>query len=330
MSKNLGLWRMNDVFTNWIDQNYKAIIDTDLTYYTPEVFEDPLNIVLSEFLKLNQEIIYTAPGTNQLIHSILNWKKWRKVFIISPEYGLYEKVAEQAFNIENIVIIEATGIQEFIKEISAVESTEEDILCFSSPRWYTGEKFQKSDIEEILSKYKGTVLIDEAYADYSYNTNENLLLAELNERVILLRGFSKGWFVQGLRVGYAITNKFDESFRTGCIVPHSVSSPTSRFIELLIRDKRIMRVFELLRGNIIKTREFLYNELKDIECVTVFNSEANFLTVLIEDSELKKKLMNFRNVVDIHKGEKEGIKIWITNMNDAKEYIELIKKKYKR
>lgn len=328
MKKDLGLWRMNDVFTEWISKNHNNIIDTDLTYYTTKVYEDPLNIALAEFLNLDQHSIFTAAGINQLIHSILNWSNWRKVFIMHPEYGLYEKVAEQAFKKDNIVVINTTIIEDFISKISQVESTEDDILCFSSPRWYNGERFSKNNIEEILKRFKGTVLIDEAYVDFSYNKDQNLELAKTNDRVILMRSFSKGWFVQGLRVGYAITNRFDEKFRGGCIVPHPVSAPASRFIELLVRDEKIMKLFEAIRENIIRTREFLYNKLKEINGVHAFKSESNFLTVLIDNPMLKNNLLKFRYINDIQKGEQDGVKIWITSIEDAKEYVKVIVEKY--
>lgn len=325
MNENSGFWRVNDILVDWVDQNYKTIIDTDLTYYTPNVYEDPLNVAIADFLNVDKEILYTGPGTNQLIHSILNYRKWRKVFIISPEYGLYESVARQAFNEDDILIIKATTINEFIEQINELESNENDLLCFSSPRWYTGERLNKVEIDRILQIYKGTILIDEAYVDYSYHGNENLELAKNNERVILLRGFSKGWFVQGLRVGYAVTKKFDEGFRMGCIVPHSVASPSSRFIEQLLKDNEMMARFEKMRLNLIAAREYLYNNLKDIKGVTVFKSEANFFTILIEDLCLKNELLKISNIVDIHKGEKQGVKIWITNKRDAVKIVDIIR-----
>jgi len=152
-----------------------------------------------------------------------------------------------------------------------------DDLCslffLTNPNAPTSMLFAKSDVEGFCAGFKGVVLIDEAYVDFS---SENCMdLALKYENVLVMRTFSKSYSLAALRVGY--------------IVGHS------QLIEALIKIKdsynldgvaqalalAALNDVDYMRANaerIIATRESLAAELRDAGFM-VCPSESNFLWV---------------------------------------------------
>ena len=93
------------------------------------------------------------------------------------------------------------------------ETEKNDILCVSSPNWYSGERITYKEVVDLLERFHGVIVLDEAYVDYADSAELMLPLVEKNERLILLRSYSKGWFVSGLRVGFMISKKYGTVFR---------------------------------------------------------------------------------------------------------------------
>lgn len=100
--------------------------------------------------------------------------------------------------------------------------TPEDLEPFVTPRTKalligypnnpTGAVLSKSDMEALArfaEKHDLIVMSDEIYGDLTYGDEEHICFAALpgmQERTILLNGFSKAYAMTGWRVGYAMSN----------------------------------------------------------------------------------------------------------------------------
>jgi histidinol-phosphate aminotransferase len=79
------------------------------------------------------------------------------------------------------------------------------LIYLCTPNNPTGISLSRTFIEDLLAKFDGFVVIDEAYAEF--NDDNFLPTLENNERVIVLRTFSKLHALAGLRIGYAIASR---------------------------------------------------------------------------------------------------------------------------
>jgi histidinol-phosphate aminotransferase len=75
-------------------------------------------------------------------------------------------------------------------------------IFLANPNAPSGTVVAPADIEDLLKRFSGLVLVDEAYADFA---EDNCLgLVKKYENLLLVRTLSKGYSLAGLRFGYGI------------------------------------------------------------------------------------------------------------------------------
>ena len=81
------------------------------------------------------------------------------------------------------------------------------LFRWTNPNAPTGEFAEPKTIAAFARKFKGVVLVDEAYADFARGNCMSLATAPRNRNVIVMRTFSKSYSLAGLRVGYCVGPK---------------------------------------------------------------------------------------------------------------------------
>ena len=235
-------------------------------------------------------------------------------FLPEIEFSLYKKTAH-VYN-KKIIYIKNKTLEDFITNLKKEKSNETDLLCFSSPRWFDGGMFNKKQIIEILNIFKGTIVVDEAYIDYSYDSRGLLDLCLKNERIILLRSFSKKFLASGFRVGYMITKKEINGFRDTIIPPHSISSYSENFFVKLLSDTNLLKSFKETQEYIRANRDLMIKELNKLGNIEILPSEANFITLIFKNNIDMNKVYNCLSDLSGIQKFNDGIpfiKIWINN-----------------
>ena len=74
-----------------------------------------------------------------------------------------------------------------------------------NPNSPTGTWFARAQVESVLDRSAGVVVLDEAYVDFAPESRLDLLL-EGRENLVILRTLSKSYALAGLRVGYALAS----------------------------------------------------------------------------------------------------------------------------
>lgn len=118
-----------------------------------------------------------------------------------PSYSLY------------YVMSEANGIKydkvplkdDFSIDFAPYLKKKYDLVIIANPNNPTGNGFNLNEIELFLSKFKGLLVIDEAYVDFYGETSIDLV--RKYDNLIITRSFSKSYSLAGLRIGVAIANK---------------------------------------------------------------------------------------------------------------------------
>jgi histidinol-phosphate aminotransferase len=102
----------------------------------------------------------------------------------------------------------ATRVIEFDRSmrlpVEAIVSSGAQAFFLTSPNAPTGVGFANSDIEAILARFPGVLVVDEAYAAFA-RENAVPLLAR-NPRLVVTRTLSKSHALAGIRVGYALAH----------------------------------------------------------------------------------------------------------------------------
>lgn len=147
-----------------------------------------LYTINSVFSKPGASVLGIAPQFAEYVSNVrLNGIKYNYVCLKSEEnYGFNE--------------------QRFISEIRADTS----MIYLDSPNNPTGQVIPAESIERILNtarKHGAYVVVDEAYGDFIPREESAIRLIEGHDNLIVIRTFSKGFGLAGMRVGYAVAPK---------------------------------------------------------------------------------------------------------------------------
>ncbi len=146
-----------------------------------------------------------------------------------------------------------------------------DIVFLAYPNNPTGNCFSRRRMEEVLDAAKGLVVVDEAYGPFSGKT----FLPEVKRRenLVILRTFSKVGFA-AIRLGVLIGSPALLGELNKVRLPYNLNALTQAMgARLLEHGEELDRQVRA----IVKGREELFRELKKMEGVRPFPSDANFI-----------------------------------------------------
>ena len=188
------------------------------TFYTSNSGLKELKIEIANYIHRTQgisydsehEVIVTVGGSEAIdiaLRAMLN--PGEEVLIPQPSFVSYEPCTILAGG--NPVIIDLKEEDEFKltpEELRASISEKTKILILpfpNNPTWATMEKEELEAIAEIVREKDIFVITDEIYGELTYN-GKHVSLASLpgmQERTVLINGFSKAYAMTGWRLGYA-------------------------------------------------------------------------------------------------------------------------------
>ena len=157
-----------------------------------------------------KEVIITVGGSEAIdigLRAMLN--PGEEVLIPQPSYVSYEPCTVLAGGVPVIINLKAEN--EFrltAQELEEAITDKTKVLILPFPNNPTGAIMEKADLEaiaEVVIKHDLFVMSDEIYAELTYK-GEHVSIASLpgmQERTILINGFSKAYAMTGWRLGYA-------------------------------------------------------------------------------------------------------------------------------
>lgn len=158
----------------------------------------------------NQEVIVTVGGSEAIdigLRAMLD--PGDEVLIPQPSYVSYEPCATLAGGVP--VVINLKHENEFrltARELEEAITDKTKVLILPFPNNPTGAIMEKKDLEaiaEVIIRHDLFVISDEIYAELTYK-GEHVSIATIpgmQERTILINGFSKAYAMTGWRLGYA-------------------------------------------------------------------------------------------------------------------------------
>lgn len=268
-----------------------------------ERYPDPDYIELREKIaeknNLNIENIIVGNGATEIIFLFMKILSPKKVLIVSPTFGEYER-AIKASTLANdsleINYFELKETENFVLNVKNLETELEnnyDLLILCNPNNPTGQFLKLKKLEEILKicEQKNTKLfVDEAFVEFVEDwENESIINSKENkENLFVIRAFTKFFAIPGLRLGYGIC--FNKNLLKKMLEkkePWSVNNIADLAGQTVLDDENyIQKTKEWIKDQ----KKYMYENLNKIEGLRVYKTEVNFILLKIEDNLLEKGL----------------------------------------
>lgn len=197
------------------------------------------------------------------------------LLLCPPTYGMYEVAANlNDVRVERLPLTPDFQLPATAAEVVAASTAKLLFLC--SPNNPTGNLLEVAAVETVLRTFRGLVVIDEAYADFSPAPSWTTRLAEF-PRLVVLQTFSKAWGLAGLRLGVAYAAPALIAYLDKIKPPYNISAGTQQHaLAALAAAPRLPE----LRAELLHGRAWLAERLPHLPIVAhVFPSDANFLLV---------------------------------------------------
>lgn len=250
------------------------------------------------------------------------------VILVPPTYGMYEVSA----NINDVQVRKVNLTAAYQLDLDGIAEALDmhtKIIFICSPNNPTGNSINRKDIETILTHFKGLVVIDEAYINFS---KQRSFTQELDEypNLVILQTLSKAWGLAALRLGMAFASKDIIGVFNKIKPPYNINQATQ---DLVLKALDNVDVVNNWIQETVAERELLVKNLLEIEQImNITPSDANFiLAKLVEPRELYNFLVNQGIIVrDRSKVELcEGcLRITIGTAGENRKLIKAIKQFY--
>ena len=215
------------------------------------------------------------------------------VITLPPTYGMYKVLA--VLNAVDIISVELDNdFEPKVDEILAVQNGNSKLLFLCSPNNPTANSFNSKKIEQLIRKFNGIVVVDEAYIDFS---SQESWLGRLNEfsNLIVTQTMSKAYGLAGIRLGICYASEFIISVLNKIKPPYNVNQLTQ--YKALERLSEINEVEDQI-ALILKERDLLITELNSISFIkTIYPSDANFVLAKVDDADLRYKQLIDNGIV---------------------------------
>lgn len=263
-------------------------------------YPDPLQKQLKEKISAEKDIdaerIFIGNGSDEaidlLIRAFCNPGE-DNILTTPPTYGMYEVCAA----INDIAVIKVLLTDDFELDIHKIKKSitkKTKLIFICSPNNPTGNSFDKGDIKDLLEKFKGLIVIDEAYIDFS---EKNSSLKKLNDypNLVILQTLSKAWALAGLRIGTAFASKEIIDILNKIKPPYNISVVTQQLaIKVLSRNADVFKNVKIIRYE----KEKLLHDLKEYDFVKkVYESDTNFLLVKVSNATALYNYLVSKNIV---------------------------------
>ncbi len=209
-----------------------------------------------------------------------------------PTYGMYQVSAA----INNVELLQIPLDENFQIDTATVLPFLNDknlkLIFICSPNNPTGNSIDR--IGFILENFKGIVVVDEAYIDFSIADSLSTKLRNY-PNLIVLQTLSKAWGLASLRIGLAIANPVIISFLNKIKPPYNISQSNQDLALSIVNDREN---FDKKTKIIRQQREVLRRNLLDVDFViAVYPSQTNFLLVKVTDAHAVYKHLINRNII---------------------------------
>lgn len=264
----------------------------DQCEHYPDPFCRGLTAGLAGKYNLSQDMIFCANGAAEIFFRLVNVLRPKRALLTAPTFSEYAAALKQqgcAIRYHELHPEENFAVTaRFLDELHDI-----DICFLCSPNNPTGRTVLPERMQQIVQvcQEKGIwLVVDECFADFLVKEQEHTLLPALqnNDRLIVVRAFTKMYAVPGVRLGWcASANRelIDRLYDAG--QPWGVSVIAQACGRAALK---LDGFAEETAREIARLRQVLACGLRSCG-FTVFDGEANYLLFYTEVHDLRERLL---------------------------------------
>jgi histidinol-phosphate aminotransferase len=238
---------------------------------------------LSKIKNIPTSQILLGNGSDEVLDLIFRAfcePKQDNIITLPPTYGMY-KVLANINNIEEREVLLTDNFEPNITEILNIVDAHSKILFLCSPNNPSGNSFSNEAVEILLKEFKGLVVIDEAYIDFS---EQQSWLDRINEfpNLIITQTLSKAYGMAGIRLGICYASEEIIAILNKIKPPYNVNELTQqKALKRLLNTNKVAKEI----AKILEQRNKLIEKLGEISFIEkVYPTDANFVLVKVDDA----------------------------------------------
>ncbi|MDY6823292.1 MAG: histidinol-phosphate transaminase [Thermodesulfobacteriota bacterium] len=233
---------------------------------------------LADFLGVNRQQIVLGNGSDDIIGMLTKAMLYPgdEVVMTDPSFSMYEITTRVANAVPVTVPLDGLAID--LEAVLGAVTPKTRMVFLTNPNNPTGTIISWAAFEAFMAKLPAGVILvmDEAYIEFVREPDcLNGLEALADERVVVLRTFSKAYGLAGLRVGYGVMSPELAALLNRIRQPFNVNSLAQAAAIAALDDTAFLaRTLETVHGGL----DFLCEALaeRNIPC---YPSQANFFLI---------------------------------------------------
>ena len=245
-----------------------------------------LKTVVSKIKNVQESQIVFGNGMDEILDLIVRVfcdPSLDQIITLPPTYGMYNVIASTN-NVENIEVPLNSDFSINVQKVLSKASEKTKIIFLCSPNNPTGNSFKYCDVLKLINEFDGIIVLDEAYIDFSSNNSLTGLINE-HDNLIITQTLSKAYGMAGLRLGMGLSNKKIIDYINKIKPPYNINSLSEKKVLSELKNiQSVKKNIMIVLNEKLKLQTALVN-LCFVE--KVFNSDANFLLVKVDDVKLR-------------------------------------------
>lgn len=262
----------------FVDANENPFPNDGLNRY-PDPLAMAVKREIAKIKGVDTENIFLGNGSDEVIDVLVRIfcePRVDNIITLPPTYGMYQVSADTA-DVSVKTINLTPDFQPNVEEILRGADEHSKILFICSPNNPTANNIESAKILNLLNAFKGIVVVDEAYIDFSAQQS-CIDWIQTFPNLVVTQTFSKAWGMAGIRLGMAFGSKEVIDLMNKVKPPYNVNELTQRAALDLLKNKAAKKDTNV--KEILAEREKMAAILRGYDFIDeVYPSDANFLLV---------------------------------------------------
>ena len=263
-------------------------------------YPDPQQVTLKQHLSSLKRVpvdqILLGNGSDEVLDLLFRAfcePKTDNIITLPPTYGMYGVLADTNA-IANREVLLSDDFQPQVHNILEQVDHQTKMLFLCSPNNPTANSFERERIIQLLENFRGLVIVDEAYIDFS---TEESWASKLQEypNLVVTQTLSKAYGLAGIRLGICYASTEIIAILNKIKPPYNVNELTQkRALERVLDNASVQNEISA----ILKERDALSKVLLEVNFVEkVYPSEANFILAKVDDANKRYEQLIKRGIV---------------------------------
>jgi histidinol-phosphate aminotransferase len=284
LSDNTNAWGIPPAAINAIaDSN-----DGRLARY-PGTYSARLRQAIADYIGVDAEEVVTGCGSGELIDCAFRalCEPGQRVAYMDPTFVMTRVFAATNSLVPTPVALRADGEP----DVEGLISTAPALIYLCSPNNPTGVAIRPQTIDSVTTRFRGPVVLDEAYGEFA--TTTYAAAAPARPGLLVLRTMSKAWGLAGLRIGYALGERGLVRELARVRGPFKVSAVAEQAAEAALRTDEAW-----VRDVVAMTKEIRERFLAalHIQGLAPLPSDANFVLIPLPDAASARRALLAKNI----------------------------------